>query len=162
MDNAARFFKSKIMEKKDYDKTNRDPIRLLQTIRELSLSYQETKYDMKIIVHALKTMLNIKQKDDESLIDYTNRFKTAKDVLKAQLGEEIVFHKVIRNDPDFIKDEYTAGDKEKNKKVIKKHYERWLAYLYLDNCDKNKYGSVLSGLDSQHVGIQFRLTLSVR
>ena len=85
---CSQIMQAKIMERKDYDSSKRDPIGLLQAIKELSLSYQDTKYDMKIITSAIKTFVNLKQKDDESLIDYTNRFKTARDVLKAQLGSE--------------------------------------------------------------------------
>ena len=139
---------AKIMERKDYDSSKRDPIGLLQAIKELSLSYQDTKYDMKIITSAIKTFVNLKQKDDESLIDYTNRFKTARDVLKAQLGSELVLHKVVNADAN-----YQEGDseaiKDNNTKIIKKHYDRWIAYVYLENSDKNKYGSLINGLDSQ-------------
>ena len=146
---CSKVLQAKILERKDYDKSNRDPIKLLQTIREVSLSYQDTKYDMKIITQAIKNMVNLKQKEDENLIDYVSRFKVTRDVMKAHMGQEIVLHKVVRNDPDFVKDEYTAGDKEKNAKIVKKHYDRWLAYLLLENCDKNKYGTIVNGLDSQ-------------
>ena len=146
---CSKVLQAKIMERKDYDNSQRNPIKLLQTIKEVSLSYQDTKYDMKIVTQAIKNMVNLKQKDDESLLEYTTRFKAAKDMLKAHLGDELVMHKVVRNDPDFIKEEYTAGDREKNKKLIRKHYDRWLAYLLLENCDKNKYGTLVNGLDSQ-------------
>ena len=145
---CSKTMQAKIMERKDYDSSKRDPIGLLQAIKELSLSYQDTKYDMKIITSAIKTFVNLKQKDDESLIDYTNRFKTARDVLKAQLGSELVLHKVVNADAN-----YQEGDseaiKDNNTKIIKKHYDRWIAYVYLENSDKNKYGSLINGLDSQ-------------
>ena len=145
---CSKIMQAKIMERKDYDSSKRDPIGLLKTIKELSLSYQDTKYDMKIITSAIKTFVNLKQKDDESLIDYTNRFKTARDVLKAQLGSELVLHKVVNADTDYQKGESEAT-KDNNSKIIKKHYDRWIAYVYLENCDKNKYGSLVNGLDSQ-------------
>ena len=67
-------------------KQQRDPIVLQQAIKEISYSYQDTKYDMKIVTSAIKNLVNLKQKEDESLIDYKTRFKTARDVMKAQLG----------------------------------------------------------------------------
>ena len=139
---------AKIMERKDYNTTKRDPIELLQAIKEISYSYQDTKYDMKIVTSAIKNLVNLKQKEDESLIDYTTRFKTARDVMKAQLGSELVLHKIVETDGDYTKGT-TQTEMDANKKVIKKHYERWLAYVYLENCDKTKYGSVIQGLDSQ-------------
>ena len=64
---------AKIMERKDYNTTKRNPIELLQAIKEISYSYQDTKYDMKIVTSAIKNLVNLKQKEDESLIDYTDR-----------------------------------------------------------------------------------------
>ena len=145
---CSKIMQAKIMERKDYDKSNRDPIVLLQVIKELSYSYQDTKYDMKIVTSAIKNFVNLKQKDEESLIDYTTRFKTARDVLKAQLGGEILLHKIVKADPDYTKGR-TESERESNNKVVHKQYERWLAYLYLENCDKTKYGTLIHGLDSQ-------------
>ena len=121
---------------------------LLQAIKELSFSYQDTKYDMKIVTGAIKNFVNLKQKDEESLIDYTTRFKTARDVMKAQLGADLTLHKVVMADPDYVKAE-TDEDVKNNKVITRKHYDRWQAYLYLENSDKNKYGSLINGLDSQ-------------
>ena len=53
---------AKIMERKDYNTTKRDPILLLQAIKEISYSYQDTKYDMKIVTSAIKNLINLKQK----------------------------------------------------------------------------------------------------
>ena len=145
---CTKVMQAKVMERKDYDNTKRDPIELLKAIKELSYSYQDTKYDMKIVTSAIKSFINLKQKDDESLIDYTTRFKTARDVMKAQLGAELVLHKIVMADPKYIKAE-TDEHVKNNKQVIKTHYERWQAYVYLENCDKNKYGTLVNGLDSQ-------------
>ena len=57
-------------------------------------------------------------KDDESLIDYTNRFKTARDVLKAQLGSELVLHKIVNADTNNQKGD-NAATLDKNTKIIK-------------------------------------------
>ena len=145
---CSKIMQAKVMERKDYDQSKREPIALLKAIKELSYSFQDTKYDMKIVTGAIKNFINLKQKDDESLIDYTTRFKTARDVMKAQLGADLILHKVVMADPDYIKAE-TDADVENNKKITKKHYDRWQAYLYLENSDKNKYGSFINGLDSQ-------------
>ena len=145
---CSKIMQAKVMERKNYDKTTREPVALLQAIKELSYSYQDTKYDMKIVTGAIKNFVLLKQKDDESLIDYTTRFKTARDVMKAQLGADLTLHKVVMADPDYVKAE-TDEDVKNNKVITRKHYDRWQAYLYLENSDKNKYGSLINGLDSQ-------------
>ena len=39
-------------------------------------------------------------------------------------------------------------ERKTNTKVTKKHYDRWITYIYSEHSDKNKYGH---GLDSQQV-----------
>jgi hypothetical protein len=51
---------------------------------------------MSIIADALRTMVNLKQKENESLQGYTKRFKTARDVLVAHLGGPIELMKYIK------------------------------------------------------------------
>ena len=64
-----------------YTTIKNNPIELLKAIEEHSVSYQENWYEMSIITNAIKNLFNLKQKEDESLIDYTGRFKSARDVL---------------------------------------------------------------------------------
>jgi hypothetical protein len=40
-----------------------------------ALNYQEYRYEMSIIADALRTMINLKQKENESLQDYTKRLR---------------------------------------------------------------------------------------
>ena len=72
---------------------------LLAAIKEHSVSYQENKYPMSTITDALRNLVNLKQKDDKSLIDYSRRFMGARDVLKSQVGGKLVLHKIAREDP---------------------------------------------------------------
>ncbi len=70
--------KSKVMSRKDYYTTVKgDPIKLLIAIKEHAMSYESTQYRMKTICDALKNLLNMKQREDESTIDYLRRFKAA-------------------------------------------------------------------------------------
>ena len=62
-----------------------DPFKLLEAIKEHSVSYQENKCPMNAITDAMRNIVNLKQKEDESLIDHCRRFKVARDVLKSQL-----------------------------------------------------------------------------
>jgi len=63
-----------------------DPIKLLKTIEIHSLTYEENRYDVQIIDDALKNLIIIKQKDKESLIHYTARFESVRDIAVAHLG----------------------------------------------------------------------------
>ena len=62
----------------------------MKTIEFHSLTYEENRYDVQIIDDALKNLINLKQKDDENLIDYTARFESVQDIAVAHLGGPIV------------------------------------------------------------------------
>ena len=64
----SRAMQNKIGGRKDFD-TNiyNDPIKLLKAIKEQSLNFQESQYEMSIITEAIKNFFNTKQKDNESL-----------------------------------------------------------------------------------------------
>jgi hypothetical protein len=51
-----------------------DPIAMLKAIQEHTMSYQENRYNAKIVVGALRNLLYTKERDDEDLADYTRRF----------------------------------------------------------------------------------------
>ena len=69
---CAKSMQNKIQARKDY-KTSifNDPINLLQAIKEHSLNYQETRYEMSIIADSIRAVMSLKQKDNEYLQDYT-------------------------------------------------------------------------------------------
>ena len=48
---------------------------------------------MSIISDAFRAVFNTKQKEHESLQDYTRRFKTAREILESHLGGPIVLSK---------------------------------------------------------------------
>ena len=51
---------------------------------------------MSIIVDALKAMMTTKQREGENLADYTQRFKTAKDVLESHIGGALILTKYVK------------------------------------------------------------------
>ena len=63
---------SKLQGRTDFKTTiKNNPIESLKAIEEHTISYQEKKYEMGVITDALWNLVNLKQKEDESLIDYT-------------------------------------------------------------------------------------------
>ena len=121
-----------------------NPIRLLQAIKVLTRSSSRAQYPMVAMTEAFYTMLNIKQFDSESLLDYTLSFKHFRDVLKSFVDTNIL-------------DEFTthtqnfqqATDDAECRAVRNMMFEAWTAYLFLYCADTNKYGYVLENLKSQ-------------
>lgn len=141
---CAKAMKNKIEARSDYGDIKNDPIRLLKAIKEHALNYQENRYSMSIILDAMRTLISTKQKEGENLQDYTKRFRVARDVLKSHIGGPIILTKIVEATP-----EYCEADDEKREKLREQVYNQFLAYLYLDNADKAKYGSILAGLNTQ-------------
>ena len=165
-----------------------NPIALLEAIKQHALNYKEHRYEMSIISDALKTVLLSKQKEDEDLVAYTKRFKTAVEVLKSHMGGPIVLQNYVKSMEGYsaTKEEFmdtimeaevedggeeTAAEEsdgnsttaasqvqrtsvltsnaKQTMKLIDKAYEQLLAFIYLDNADKKKYGSLLNALSQQ-------------
>ena len=119
---CSKAMQSKLQSRTDFEtKIKGNPIELLCGIQEHSISYQEHQYEMTIIADAMCNLVNLKQKEDESLIDYTGRFKSAKDILETQIGGPIRLTKYIET----MKDSKTP---EKNEKHA---YEQLMTYFYL-------------------------------
>ena len=87
---------NKITGRHDFEqKIFNNPINLLKAIKEYSLTFQESRYEMAIITDAIGTFLNTKQKESESLQDYTQRFKTLKEIMESHIGGPIILSKYI-------------------------------------------------------------------
>jgi hypothetical protein len=71
-----------------------DPIAMLKAIEEHTLSYQEHRYDAKIVIDTMRNLLNTKQRDDEDLVDFTRRFKAARDFFEAQIGTKLMIESI--------------------------------------------------------------------
>jgi hypothetical protein len=135
----------KIASRSDYDNVvYNDPIALLRAIKEHSLNYQDTRCEMSIISDAFRSQFTSKQKYGESLQDYTRRFKTSTEILESHLGGPLILEKYVRT--------MTGYDKTNDSKMdelIKQASESLFAYLYLENADQDKYGTILKNLNSQ-------------
>ena len=61
-----------------------NPINILKSIKEHSLNFQETHYKMLIISDALKSLVSLRQKENENLQDYTH-FRTSKEIFESHV-----------------------------------------------------------------------------
>ena len=153
--------KSKVQSRKDYESDIKgSPIKLLQAIKQHALSYESTQYRMKTICDAMKSLVNLKQRDDEHPIEYLKRFKAARDVFISHVGKSFHFPRVLEEQQEYLAIQgvldsaiTTSTRKEEAQKEMTslkhKTVDEFLAYVYLENTDRSRYGSVLTGLETQ-------------
>jgi hypothetical protein len=53
----------------------------------------------------MTTLIGVKQRDGESLHEYTKRFRTAREVFESHLGGPIVWNKFVEAMPDYKADD---------------------------------------------------------
>ena len=112
---CAKSMQNKIQARKDY-KTSifNDPINLLQAIKEHSMNYQETRYEMSIIADSIRAVMNLKQKENENLQEYTRQFKIAKEILEFHVSGPLYIPKIVTT-----LNGYDAGNEEIVKQYTK-------------------------------------------
>jgi hypothetical protein len=142
---CAKGMQNKIQSRSNFDSDiENDPIKLLRAIKEHALNYQENRYEMAIILDAMRAMTEAKQKENESLVDYTKRFKTSRDVFESHLGGPLIMTKYVKSLSG-----YDANNPVNNIPLEKESFQQLMAYLYMENADQDKYGSILVGLNTQ-------------
>ena len=160
---CSNIMRSKIQSRKDYESTIKgDPVMLLTAIKEHALSYESTRYRQATIFDSMKSLLNLRQKDEENSIDYLKRFKAARDVFYSHVGKGFCFPRVSEDDEDFkalseefdqilnrINEPRLLDIMEEMRTINKKYTEEFMAYAYLENTDKSRYGSIMTGLETQ-------------
>ena len=133
------------MSSAEYEsKIKNDPIELLKAIRKLSINAQDTKYQASIVADAMRTFLGCRQKEGESLQDYTRRFKTTREVMTAQIGNPIPLDVLRRS-----LSQWSDTDDAKQQECDEEVWGCFTAYVFLENSDKAKYGTVVKNLSSQ-------------
>ena len=99
----------------------------LKAIKEHSTSYQENCYNMSVILDAMKTLLNSKQKEGETLQDYTKRFRIAREVLESHIGGPIILTKIVKTIQGYVELPILDVEAEKNQKCKENVFKQFLA-----------------------------------
>jgi hypothetical protein len=142
---CAKAMQNKIVARTDYEnQIYNDPIELLKAVKEHALNYEESRYEMSIISDAFRAIFSVNQKETESLQDYTKRFKTTREILESHIGGHLVLTKFVQMMPAYV-----AADSDKVSACVQEASEQLFAFLYMENADQDKYGSLLQGLSSQ-------------
>ena len=68
----------------------------MKAIKELMHSPIRAKYEYATLTDAFERLLNIKQKENEGLLDYTARYKQECDILKEYMDKDIL-HKFVEH-----------------------------------------------------------------
>ena len=101
---------------------------------------------MSIISELLCTLLETKQKDEENLQEYAHQFETAEEIFCLHMGGPFLIPNLVQKEADF--DEF--GDVEVNQQCMNDVYERFLAFIFMQQSDHDKYGTLLKTLNAQH------------
>ena len=140
---------NRIEETKDFETIIRDDlIKLLEEIKKKMYNPARAKYKYVTLTESLKRILDTKQEDDESLIDYTKRFKQARDIVKDSMGLDIL-HNFVESTSEYQKAE-ADGEEDIKKKLKVESFGKWTTYLYLQNSDQRKYGSLMRNFRTQY------------
>jgi hypothetical protein len=103
------------------------------------------KYSFASLTEAISRMLNLKQSENEGLLDCVKRFKESRDIMKSNVGTGIL-DKFVENTLEY-RDEISTTLKQAMKDGA---FDRWMAYLLICNSNQaKKYGFLLNGLVSQ-------------
>ena len=131
-------------------------IKLLDAISEHSMSYMENNSSSVCfwLMQSRTTSTRSRQKTNCWWI--TREGKSAKKIMETQIGGEIELPKLANLDTNWMDPmEVLLSDavkvEDKNSKECKaRAYKRFTTYLYLENEDQIKYGSLLSRLATQY------------
>ncbi len=136
--------KDKLEQRTDWEDIKKDILKLVKAIKEITHNYQETKYPFEPIYYAWKKILNIKQEEKESLVDYTKRFRIARDILETQYGQP-TYPKYVWNVPG-----YAGMTQDQRVSEIDKANERFMAYAYVQGVHNTKGGLLVEQMSNDY------------
>jgi hypothetical protein len=126
-------------------KIRNDPVELLEAIKTLTHDPVRAHYPFASMHDALTSLVNLKQIENESTLDYAKRAKQQSDVVISYCGKNM-FTEFIKHTEEYRNE----TDAQKKADMEAGSHEQYMAYLLLKNSDPLKFGSVLKGLQSQY------------
>jgi hypothetical protein len=141
---CTKMMQARIEEHPDYNFFKNNPIAVLEAIKTLMHDPVRAQYPMALMTDALGRLVNVKQQDTESLLDYIKRFKQLRDVVKSQMGNKFLTE-FIEHLPT-----YTTALATDQALMQTEAYSKWMAYLLIRGSDQTKYGSLTKGFISQY------------
>ena len=106
---------SRVEEHQDFTTTIRDdPIELLKKVRVLMHDPVRSKYPFASLTEAMSRMINLKQMEQEQLLDYVKRFKQTRDIMSSHMGTDLL-DKFIENTSAYKEETDTTKQDEMKK-----------------------------------------------
>jgi hypothetical protein len=137
---------SRIQDHPKYDDEILDnPVRLMEEIKVLTHDTVRAQYPIASIVEQLAKWLNIQQHEDENLTEYVKRVKYHRDIVKSQIGTDLL-HEHVKQTEKYTK---TVLMTERTQ-LLQDSFEELSAYIVLKGCDKAKYKSLVRGFINQY------------
>ena len=143
----------KLKQSANFDTVIRNnPIELLKKIKNIMNNPTDKCYDFISLAAAMKTLVTTVQKEHESVYDYAGRVKQARDVIKSLLGETFLDSFVEKRESyKRISTTGSATVQQQQQASMKQAAMNELAScVFVMNCDKSRYGSLVSLLATEH------------
>ena len=114
-----------------------EPLRVLEAISTLMYTPVRARYLFSTLAETLSSVFNIRQIQDEKLVDFIERFNQEKQLVKTQLGEHFL-DLFVGNTV-----EYNASIDEEEKTSMKSEaFEQFMDILFLCASDQGRYGKI--------------------
>ena len=104
------------------------------------------KYEFEGLTETIKRfVVDVQQEENESLIDYTKRFKQCRDIFESTLGTKVL-DEFMTHTQAYMNE----ADNAKELDIQKNGFKQWCTFVYMKHADQRKYGKLLSNLKEQY------------
>ena len=135
---------NRIEERNNFKSDIRDDlIKLLEAIKQTMYVPTRSKYVYDGIIETIKWIFDIKQADDENIVEYNKRFKQVLDVFKATLGKQLLDHFT-----ENMEEYQNETGNTKKKEIKEKNWNSFVTLMFIKNSDQRKYRELVKGLKS--------------
>lgn len=114
-----------------------DPLELLKQVKVLMHTPIRARYPFLTLTKNIASLLNTRQGEGETLLEYLDRFKQVKNVVRDQLGKHVL-DRFIELYPHYR--EETAAQQTIMKDTA---FDAWMAAIFLRGSDQSIYGELV-------------------
>ena len=116
------------------------PIVLLERVENLMHTPMKAKYPPLTLVEVLISFLQIKQGDNESLLDYLSRFKSERNVMLGLVGKRLIDGYTERT-PEYLA--LAVTDTAGKDLMKRQELDKFMAILFLRNAEQDRFGEMM-------------------
>ena len=125
-----------------------NPIKLLEAISTLMHKPVRAQFAYVSMMEAHRRLLNIRLREKEGLLEYMERFKQEKAIVKSHLGESFLNEFVEHTDE--YKEHVANMEATAAKSLKTKAFETYSTGIFMNGADRARYGDLLDGLSNQY------------